>query len=197
MKKRDAAFWYSNKTKCSEGSYVNKVFHVFLVLTGHIAVALVAGDYHTCVLREDSQVVCWGANSNGQIGIGTENDVGTSPGPINQTVDLGTGSFSVLIIYQSFFPFMLLLLAGMTAIEVAAGGSHTCAIRSDGKLVCWGSNGNGELGVGNQIDVGTSASQMGNNLVVVDLGTGAVIRFCRCYHCYTFPQTSAAFLVFY
>lgn len=33
------------------------------------------------------------------------------------------------------------------AIMVAAGGSHTCAIRQDGSLYCWGDNSFGQLGV--------------------------------------------------
>ena len=31
---------------------------------------------------------------------------------------------------------------------VSAGGSHSCAIRLDGALYCWGGNGSGQLGVG-------------------------------------------------
>jgi hypothetical protein len=33
------------------------------------------------------------------------------------------------------------------AVTVAAGGSHTCAIRQDGALYCWGDNNYGQLGV--------------------------------------------------
>lgn len=32
--------------------------------------------------------------------------------------------------------------------SVSVGGSHTCAIRLDGTLYCWGGNGSGQLGVG-------------------------------------------------
>jgi alpha-tubulin suppressor-like RCC1 family protein len=32
--------------------------------------------------------------------------------------------------------------------EVAAGGTHTCARKHDGKLVCWGANLRGQLGDG-------------------------------------------------
>jgi alpha-tubulin suppressor-like RCC1 family protein len=36
--------------------------------------------------------------------------------------------------------------------QVSAGGSHTCGILEDGSLWCWGSGGNGRLGVGDNSD---------------------------------------------
>ena len=64
------------------------------------------------------------------------------------------------------------VLSGPNASAVAAGGAHTCALRTDGSVVCWGSNSNGQLGIGNNNDVGSSPNEMGDNLVAVDLGTG-------------------------
>ncbi|NJK32688.1 MAG: hypothetical protein HC927_09915 [Deltaproteobacteria bacterium] len=31
---------------------------------------------------------------------------------------------------------------------LTAGGNHSCAVRSDGRLRCWGRNDRGELGLG-------------------------------------------------
>ncbi|WP_437892847.1 RCC1 domain-containing protein [Sorangium sp. So ce124] len=42
------------------------------------------------------------------------------------------------------------------AIMVAAGGSHTCAIRHDGSLTCWGDNSFGQLGVPQAMAVSSS-----------------------------------------
>ena len=34
------------------------------------------------------------------------------------------------------------------ALQVAAGGDHTCAIQTNGSIKCWGANSSGQLGIG-------------------------------------------------
>ncbi len=58
----------------------------------------------------------------------------------------------------------LYIYTGVSATAVAAGGDHTCALLSGGRVVCWGSNDFGQLGIGNNIDVDVPAS--------VNLGAG-------------------------
>ena len=42
------------------------------------------------------------------------------------------------------------ILAGLSdPIQISAGESSTCALFANGKIKCWGSNNNGELGIGN------------------------------------------------
>jgi hypothetical protein len=40
-------------------------------LGGHLFTQLVAGDGHTCGLRTDKRVFCWGVNDDGSLGDGT------------------------------------------------------------------------------------------------------------------------------
>jgi cysteine-rich repeat protein len=104
-----------------------------LVPLGAAAVALTAGNSHTCALMADQSVRCWGANADGQLGLGNTNTVGDDevPDAAHAAVPLG---------------------AMVTA--VAAGGNDTCAILQDGSLRCWGLNDYGQLGLGNTNTIG-------------------------------------------
>jgi alpha-tubulin suppressor-like RCC1 family protein len=101
-----------------------------MFITG--ATSLAAGSHHSCAVIMNGQVVCWGDNSQGQLGNG---DMSLPPGKPNapQVVQVKdeTG--------QS-------VLTG--ALQVYAGGDSTCAMTTDGRLLCWGANADGQLGVG-------------------------------------------------
>src|SRR6185295_12107401 len=42
-------------------------------------------------------------------------------------------------------------------LHATNGGWHTCALRGDGTLWCWGSNDHGQLGIGTLVDTHTPA----------------------------------------
>ena len=92
-----------------------------LKLTNTVALAL--GGSHTCALRADGDVFCWGLNSDGQLGIGTTGTSFLDVAPVDTP-------------------------ALTNAVAVTAGGDHTCALRADGRVFCWGSNASGQLGNG-------------------------------------------------
>jgi alpha-tubulin suppressor-like RCC1 family protein len=43
---------------------------------------------------------------------------------------------------------VLLSAGGANAASVSVGRDHACAVLNDGKLMCWGSNLGGQLGIG-------------------------------------------------
>ena len=77
-------------------------------------------------------------------------------------------------------------------MSVSSGSYHNCVLRTDGQIVCWGQNIYGQLGIGNTTNIGTSPTQMGDNLQSVDLGTGhpnspCVLKTCdSCWPVATF-----------
>jgi alpha-tubulin suppressor-like RCC1 family protein len=98
------------------------------VLSGLTVTAIVAGNNYTCAIASDSKVYCWGANASGQLG---NNSTVQSSVPVAVNTDSGLSG-----------------LYGKTAVSIAAGGIHTCAVDYIGKVYCWGNNDNGEFGNG-------------------------------------------------
>jgi alpha-tubulin suppressor-like RCC1 family protein len=122
--------------------------------TGRTAVAISAGSWHTCARLDNGQSKCWGANADGQLGLGDTANRGDNPGEMGDSlpaVALGTGR---------------------TATAIWAGGRHTCALLDNGQLKCWGSNQFGQCGVGDTITRGDGPGEMGDSLPSVSLGTG-------------------------
>ena len=62
---------------------------------------------------------------------------------------------------------------GKTTKQLALGGYHTCAILNDDSVKCWGEGSNGQLGYGDGNARGDGPNEMGDNLPVVNLGTGS------------------------
>ena len=61
---------------------------------------------------------------------------------------------------------------GIGLSQVSAGYGHTCVLWVDGEMACWGSNGYGELGIGNTSTIGDESDEMGESLGLVDLPSG-------------------------
>jgi alpha-tubulin suppressor-like RCC1 family protein len=125
--------------------------------TGKTVTQLAAGDNHTCAILNDGSVKCWGHNGSGQLGLGDNWNRGDGPNQMGDnlpTVNLGTSK---------------------TAVQIAANAQFTCAILNDGSVTCWGYNGYGALGLGNNTwSIGDEPNEMGDNLPTVDLGAAAV-----------------------
>jgi len=95
-------------------------------LNGAQVLQVATGTSHTCALLSNGAVKCWGRVDEGLLGYG-----GTPAGhqwaPPATSVDLG---------------------ASATAYQITAGASNTCALLSNGRTRCWGSNTHGALGLG-------------------------------------------------
>ncbi len=122
--------------------------------TGRTAVALAAGWRNTCAILDDGSVKCWGDNSSGQLGQGDQVSRGDTAGEMGDALPA------------------IALGAGRTAVAIAIGEVHACALLDDGSVKCWGNNGLGVLGIGDTYDRGRIPGQMGDALPAVALGTG-------------------------
>eukprot|EP01083_Nonionella_stella_P190584 705784_1 len=114
---------------------------------------IVSGFQHTCALSNHNTVKCWGYNSQGSLGLGDTNNRGDSANEMGDKlpeVDLGMN---------------------FTITQIVLGHAHTCALSNHNTLKCFGRNDYGMLGLGDTINRGDSANEMGNNLPEVDLGT--------------------------
>ncbi len=83
------------------------------------AVSIAAGSYHSCAIRGDATMWCWGNNVSGQLGTGNTNNTSV-PVQVN--------------------------LAKVR--QLALGSYHSCAVLADATVWCWGRNTNGQLGLG-------------------------------------------------
>ncbi len=116
--------------------------------TGKTAVAISAGNGMTCAILNDATLKCWGQNGTGGLGQGDTITRGDQPGEMGDNlppVNLG---------------------AGKSAVAVATGNGHTCAILNDATLKCWGSNFSGMLGLGHTNNISSPQA------IPVNLGTG-------------------------
>ena len=107
------------------------------------AVQVVAGYAHACARMSDGSVRCWGSNTSGQLGDGTNVN---RPTPVQ--------------------------VPGLVGVmELSAGGYHTCARLGDGTVQCWGRNQFGALGNGTINDSSTPTTVPGLT-GVVELSAG-------------------------
>lgn len=137
------------------------------------ALQVAAGKDHTCALLTSGAVQCWGFNTVGQLGDGNHGIDSYAATPVtalansckglsagwgytcavlstgalpcwgrNSSAQLGDGSFD-----DRALPNLVGSL-GVSVQRVAAGASHTCAIKKNGDVKCWGNNIAGQIGDG-------------------------------------------------
>ncbi len=85
---------------------------------GHEWLSISGNGFHFCGVTLSNAGYCWGTDNNQKLG----NGAGTTP---QNTPDLVSG--------------------GHSWVYIAAGGNHSCGLRTDGEIMCWGG---GPLGDG-------------------------------------------------
>ncbi len=80
---------------------------------GFAFIAVSSGAQHACGLTSGGAAYCWGANTFGQLGVGT-------PGGLSATPESIAGS--------------------LTFTSLSSGGLHTCGLTAGGRPYCWGDN---------------------------------------------------------
>jgi alpha-tubulin suppressor-like RCC1 family protein len=165
---------------------------------GRTAVAISAGNIHTCAVLDDGSATCWGSDGNGQLGNGAVTGDQPSPSPVAlppgrtavaitagdahtcAVLDDGSAAcwgFDVLgqvgdgsgFSLERPSPSRVALPAGRTAVAISAGDAHTCAVLDDGSAACWGLDVTGQLGNG-----AVTGSQASPTAVAIPPGRRAV-----------------------
>ena len=72
-----------------------------------------------------------------------------------------------------------------TQTKLMSGGYYNCALFGISSLKCWGENTYGQLGLGDNSTRGDGSGEMGDNLSVVDLGTGRTAKAVTMGHDHT------------
>lgn len=153
---------------------------------------LSAAEAHTCVLMSSGGVKCWGGNTQGQLGDGSDSTrlspvdvagmtsgvISLSVGAIHSCSLLSSGAVTCwgnalsralgtdpMGLYFTTPQATSGLMSNVTAVD-SGGGSQSCAIKTDGSAQCWGTNNYGQTGSG------SSLSYLISPTPVVGLGSG-------------------------
>ncbi len=161
------------------------------VLLAKPARTLVAGRRHACVGHADDTVSCWGSNENSQLGyVGLiQSDVPVTADATGSATTLAAGyrhncivlndevwcwggNFYGSLGIESTVPSTTAVkpLLGGTARNIYSGimSDFSCALMTDGQVLCWGYNEGGNLGTNDMITLGDDPGEMAD-LVPVPL----------------------------
>ncbi len=139
--------------------------------TGRSPVYLMATGGHTCALLDDASTKCWGLNTWGQVGLAAGNESplaateaqrrtcnGGVPGAPRALDCIGDQPNEM----GNALP---AAIAAAQTERLSIGYRHNCVLRTGGAgLTCWGSNEEGQLGIGTGGTTGLASSIVGDEL---------------------------------
>ncbi len=102
------------------------------VPVGAAVTQIAVGAFHACAVLSSGPVRCWGRNNTGAVGSGNPDTIGDDE-PASSGGDVSVGG---------------------SVAEITAGGDHSCALLTNGKVRCWGLNYFGALGCGHAENIG-------------------------------------------
>ncbi|NUO50143.1 MAG: DUF4215 domain-containing protein, partial [Polyangiaceae bacterium] len=121
-------------------------------------VSIATGRAHSCATgnSNSSNMYCWGANADGQLGLGHTQSIGDAPGEMESL--------------QGF------LLTGAINVLSDPDADFTCSVRytPTRNASCWGSNAQGQLGRGDTENVGDDPGEL-LAYPTIDLGADFVV----------------------
>ena len=136
------------------GEMGNNLLFINITNAATDVVAFGMGNWHTCALLSTAQVKCWGQNSDGRSGYEEAGPLGDGPGEMGDSL-----------------PFVDVVgSSGLRVANISAGARSTCALLEDGQLKCFGLG--VDIGLGDNHITGDQASELGDKLRCLDLGTG-------------------------
>jgi alpha-tubulin suppressor-like RCC1 family protein len=160
-----AAWGHGSSGELGNNSSANSLIPIAVSLSGALAgksvVSASAGTRFSLALCSDGTVAAWGGGMSGQLG---NNNAADSLVPVAVTT---SG-----------------VLAGKTVVAISAGGSHSLALCSDGTLVAWGGNDQGQLGINSTtfssvpVAVSTSGVLAGKSVVAISAGGSHSLALC-------------------
>ena len=107
--------------------------------TCKVSFKVILGQVHTCAQIETGEVHCWGAGSNGRLGLGSGQAKGDGPGEM---------------------PTLASILGGVS-LDIASDGTATCAALLTGEVRCFGGNPYGKLGLNSMVaNIGTVPNEL-------------------------------------
>lgn len=158
VSKEDNATTYEFKITATDNDSERSAFFTIKVFhkQEQSYVDVCAGALHSCAIKSDGMIYCWGYNMFGQLGTGEYSNK-SSPYPVNVRNLLDED------LYLSFK-------------KVTCGQHHTCALTQKNDVYCWGNNAYGQVNMSanNKVNLPTkiNSDELESNELIKDLSSG-------------------------